>query len=216
MLTIFDKLIILSLHDEECTVLSSITKRLGLGVGGAILAELALLGKVRVGSSRKLEVIDSGEIGDKVLDKALNRIQGFKQPRKVLYCIELLSDGFGKHLKKLVGRLVPEGVLIQGEDGLNWVMPYADSQNPNASAKYLIKNHLRELVLTRAEPELADLALLDLAKASKLLSLIFTKDERKTAERWIYSSVMSKALNDPVAQALQEIDVSVESLKGKS
>lgn len=216
MLTLFDKLIVLSLHDEECTVLPSITKRLGLGVGGAILGELALLGKVRVGSSRKLEVMDSGEIGDKVLDKALNRIQGFKQPRKVLYCIELLSNEFGKHPKKLIERLVLAGVLNPGENGLTWVMPFADSPNPNASAKYIIKSHLRELVLTRAEPGLPDLALLDLAKSSKLLSLIFTKDERKSAQRWINSSVMSKALNDPVAQSLQEVDVSVDSLMGNS
>jgi len=216
MFTIFDKLMILSLHEEECNVLPSIAKRLELGVGGAILAELALLGKVRVGSSRKLEMVDSSEIGDGILDKAVNRFQSFKQRRKVSYCIELLSDEFGKHQKKLVGRLVPAGVLNPGENGLTWVTPYADSPNPNASAKYIIKSHLRELVLTRAKPELPDLALLDLAKASKLLSLIFTKDERKAAQRWIYTSVMSKALNDPVAQSLQEIDVSVDSLIGNS
>jgi hypothetical protein len=216
MLTLFDKLIILSLHDEECTVLPSIAKKLGIGVSGAILAELVLRGKVQLGSSRKLEVVDAGETGDKVLDKALNYFQGFKQRRKVPYYLELLNNEFGKHLKKQVGRLVLDGIFDQGEDGLTWVMPYADSPNPNASAKYIIKSHLRELVLTRGEPELADLALLDLAKASNLLSLIFTKDERKTAERWIYSSVMSKALNDPIAQSLQEIDVSVDSLLGNS
>ena len=216
MLTLFDQLIILSLHDEECTVLPSVTKRLELGVSGAILVELALLGKLRVGSSRKLEVVDSSEVGDKVLDKALNRLQGFKQRRKVSYCIELLKDEFGKHQKKLVGRLVPAGVLNQGEDILTWEIPYADSQNPSASAKYTLKSHLRELVLTRGEAELPDLALLDLAKSSKLLSLIFTKDERKTALRWIYTSVMSKALNDPIVGSLQEIDVSIDSLMGNS
>jgi golgi phosphoprotein 3 len=216
LLTLFDKLIILSLHDEECTVLPSVAKRLELGVGGAILAELTLLGKVCVGSSGKLEVVDSSEVGDKVLDKALNHFQGFKQGRKVNYCVELLNGEFGKHQKKLVGRLVSESVLSRGENGLSWVMPYADSPNPNISAKYFIKSHLRELVLTRGEPELTDLALLDLAKSSKLLSLIFTKDERKTAQRWIYTLVMSKALNDPIVGSLQEIDVSIDSLMGNS
>lgn len=216
MLTIFDKLLILSLHEEECTILRSISKRVELGVGGAILAELALLGKVGVVSSRKLEIVDSGETGDEILDKAINRFLQFKQRRKISYCIELLSDEFGKHRKKLVGRLVPAGVLNSGEEGLTWVLPFADSPNSNASAKYIIKNHLRELVLTRAEPGLADLALLDLAKACKLLSLIFTKDERKPAQRWIYSWVMSKALNDVKAQSLQEIGVSVDSLMENS
>ena len=72
------------------------------------------------------------------------------------------------------------------------------------------------MVLTHGEPELPDLALLDLAKSSKLLSLIFTKDERKTAQHWINTSVMSKALNDPVAQSLQEIGIAVNSLMENS
>jgi Golgi phosphoprotein 3 len=216
MLTLFDKLLILSLHDEECIVLPSISQRLELGLGGAILAELILLGKVRLGSSSKLEVLDTGEIGDGILDKAVHRFQGFKQRRKLSYCIELLRAEYGKRQKKQVGRLVLAGVLNQGENGPSWVTPYADSPLPNASAKYILKSHLRELVLTHQEPDLPDLALLDLAKATKLLSLIFTKDERKAAQHWIYTSVMTKALNDPVAQSLQEIDVAIASLNGGS
>jgi hypothetical protein len=216
MLTVFDKLMILSLHDEMCTVLPSFAKRLEASLGGAILADLVLLGKVCVGSSSKLEMVDLSEIGDGMLDRTLHRFQDIKQRRKVTYCIELLNKEFGKHRKKQIGRLISEGILSQGEDGPTWVTPYAGSPNPNASAKFSLKSHLRELVLTRGELELPDLALLDLAKANKLLSLIFTKDERKVARRWIYTSVMTKALNDPIAQSLQEINIAVESLNGNS
>ena len=125
MLTIFDKLMILTLHDEECTVLPSIAKRLDLALGGAVLEELVLRGKVQVGSSSKLEVVDSSEIGDGILDKALNRFQRFKQRRKVSYCIDLLNSELGKHRKGHLNRLISAGVLNQGENGLTWVVPFA-------------------------------------------------------------------------------------------
>jgi Golgi phosphoprotein 3 (GPP34) len=216
MLSIFDKLMILSLHDEECIVLPSVAKRLDLALGGAVLGELILRGKVRVGSSSKLEVVDSGEIGDGFLDKALNRLNRSRQRRKVPYCIDLLNNELGKQRKTRVKRLIAEGVLDQAENGLTWVVPFANSPNPNASAKYVIKSQLRELVLTHGEPELPDLALLDLAKSSKLLNLIFTKDERKTAQRWIYAAMMTQALNEPIAQSLQEIGTALDSLKANS
>jgi Golgi phosphoprotein 3 (GPP34) len=216
MLSIFDKLMILSLHDEECIVLPSVAKRLDLALGGAVLGELILRGKVRVGSSSKLEVVDSGEIGDGFLDKALNRLNHSRQRRKVPYCIDLLNNELGKQRKTRVKRLIAEGVLDQAENGLTWVVPFANSPNPNASAKYVIKSQLRELVLTHGEPELPDLELLDLAKSSKLLNLIFTKDERKTAQRWIYAAMMTQALNEPIAQSLQEIGTALGSLKTNS
>jgi hypothetical protein len=185
-------------------------------LGGALLDELVLRGKLRVGSSSKLELVDSIEMGDALLDKAIFRFQHYKECRKICFCIELLNRDLKKHKKGQVKRLISEGVLSQGENGLAWALPFADSLNPNASAKFLLKNRLRELVLMRGEPELPDLALLDLAKASKLLGLIFTKDERKSAQHWIHASLMSKALNDPDAQSVQEIDIAVDSLVGNS
>jgi len=212
MLAVFDKLFILSLHDEKCTVFPSAKKKLEFGLSGAILAELTLCGKVRVGPSSKLEVVDASEIGDGILDEAVNLFQRFEKRNKVSYFIKSLVEGTGARRKRLMERLVSGGVLNQGEERLSWVIPYADSSSQNASAKFVLKSCLRELVLTSGEPELSDLALLDLAKACRLLNFIFTKDERKTAQRWIYNSITSKALVDPVAQTLQEIDESVDSL----
>jgi len=212
MLTVFDKLFILSLHDEKCTVFPSAKKRLEFGLSGAIMVELTLRGKVRVGSSSKLEVVDASQLGDEVLDEAIQIFQRFEKRNKVSYFIKSLIEDTGVQHKRLVERLVSDGVLNQGEEILSWVIPYADSPNPNASAKFVIKSCLRELVLTCGEPELSDLALLDLVKACRLLNFIFTKDERKTAQRWIYNSITSKALVDPIAGTLQEIDESVDSL----
>jgi hypothetical protein len=96
------------------------------------------------------------------------------------------------------------------------VTPYADSSNPRLSAKYVLKSQLRELALTQAEADLSDLALLGLAKASNMLNLVFTKDERKAAKRWIYTAITSRAMNEAAAQILQAIGQAVDSQAGNS
>ncbi|MBN2549904.1 MAG: GPP34 family phosphoprotein [Anaerolineales bacterium] len=212
MLTIFDQLFLLALHEEKCTILPFTVDRLVSGLGGGILAELILLGKVQVGGSRKLEVTDATPTEDKVLDDAIGQLQKLKHTRKTIYWVKHLLGNSRLLRKKMLQRLVKAGVLIQGEEEFTWTAPYADSPLPNASAKYLLKSRLREVVLTRGEAEIRELTLLSLAKSSMLLNLLFTKDERKIARDWIYTALMTQAMKDPLAQSLQEIDVAVETL----
>jgi hypothetical protein len=54
MLTTFDKLFLFALQEENCTLLSSVTRRLKFGLAGAVLADLTLLGKVKLAASHKI------------------------------------------------------------------------------------------------------------------------------------------------------------------
>jgi hypothetical protein len=217
MPTVFDKLLILSLHEEKCTVLPSVSKKLEIGVSGGILVELTLRGEVQAkGSSNRLELAQASETGDDLLDETVALIQGTEQNHKFGYWIKHLRSQFGADRERLIARLVANGVLNQSDDGLTWVTPYADSPNQHASAKYVLKSQLRELVLTQGEADLSDLALLGLVKASNLLNLVFTKDERKAAKRWIYTALTSRALKEESAQTLQAIEMAIDSQAGNS
>lgn len=212
MLTIFDQLYLLSLHEEKCTLLPFALDRLETGLSGGVPAELILLGKVRVSGSRKLELVDAVPTGDEVLDDLIAQIQKADHARKAIYWVKRLSENYRALRKRMNDRLVQAGVLVKGDEEYSWAAPDPEASLPNASAKYLLKRRLREVALTRGEIDIRDLALLSLVKSCQLLNLIFTKDERKIASDWIYTAMMTQAMKDPLAQSLQEIDVAVETL----
>jgi hypothetical protein len=211
MLTLFEELLLLSIDDENGSPHPSMTDNLGYGMSGSLMTELAMRGKAWVGESHRLELKDAAQTEDEILDDALEQIQASTQPRKVTYWIKHFSDEPKKFRQRLIERLEANGVVKQEENRLIWVIPYADSPEINASAKFMLKARLRKGVLAEEDPEAHDLALLGLVKACNLLNLVFTKDERKMARRRIYELTVGKTLKDPLFQSIQEIEAAVES-----
>ena len=211
MLTLFEEILLLSIDEENGSSHPSISDNLGLGMSGSLLAELALRGKLNASESHRIELTDTSQTGDEILDEALEQIQLSEQPRKVTYWIKHFSDEPKKLRQRLVERLEANGIVKEEEKRLTWVIPYADSPEENASAKFVLKSRIRKSVLTDEELETHDLALLSLVKACRLLNLVFTKDERKMARRRIYELMVSNTLKDPEYQAIQEIEAAVEA-----
>jgi len=211
MLTLFEELMLLSIDEENGSSHPSISDNLGLGMSGSLLAELALRGKLNASESHRIELTDTSQTGDDILDEALEQMQLSDQPRKATYWIKQFSDETKKLRQRLVERLEANGIVKQEEKRLTWVIPYADAQDINASAKFVLKSRIRKSVLADEELDLHDLALLSLVKACNLLNLVFTKDERKMARRRIYELMVSNTLKDPEFQAIQEIEAAVES-----
>jgi hypothetical protein len=211
MLTLFEELMLLSIDEENGSSHPSISDNLGLGMSGALLADLALRGKLRVSESHRIELKDASQTGDEILDEALEQIQSSEQPRKVTYWIKQFGDEPKKLRQRLLERLAANGVVKEEDNRLTWVVPHADSPEINASAKFVLKSRIRKSVLADEDLEYHDLALLSLVKASNLLNLVFTKDERKMARRRIYELMVGKTLNDPGFQTIQEIEAAVES-----
>jgi hypothetical protein len=180
-------------------------------MSGTLIAELALRGKAGVNENHRLEVRDPVKTGDEILDEALEQILSSNQPRKVTYWIKQFSDEPKKLRNRLIDRLETNGVLKRDENRLTWVIPYAESSEIKASAKFTLKDRIRRTVLTDEDVEARDLTLLGLVKACNLMNLVFTKDERKLARQRIYELTVSKTLNDPVFESIQEIEAAVES-----
>lgn len=206
-LALFEELFLLTIDDEDGALLPGAAPKVAFGISGALLAELALRGRVNIGENHRLELKYAAPVGDDLLDETLEFIQAAEQPRKVGYWVRHLSSDPKRTRQRLIERLVAAGVLQQDENHLLW----AAQSEGDAPAKYALKLRLRQALLTDCEPTARDLALLSLAKGSKLLNLIFTKDERKKARRRIYELLVEKALKDHLAQTLQEIEMAVET-----
>ncbi len=193
-------------------MMASKEDNLRFGLGGALLAELALLKKIGLKDNQRLELLDATPPEDELLAEALETIGAQGKERKIGYWIDVFSQKPEKLQKRLAKRLVQQGVVTQEDDRLQWVIPASSTPNQNASAKYLMKNRIRDLVLASAEAEPREIALLSLVKAGVLLDLIFFKDERKLADRRIHELVVGEAMKNPAIQTIQAIAAAIEAV----
>jgi len=183
-----------------------------LGLGGAILAELALLGKIKANDKHRLELGDDSPVEDDLLGETLEILKGSEKARKFNYWINHLNQKFQNLPQEIVARLINKEVVMQEEEHLLWVIPSPLKAESNASTKYWLIRRLRGIVLAQEEAQPRDIALLSLIKACGLLDLVFLRDERKLAARAINELVVSRAMNDPIIQTIQEIEIALSAI----
>jgi golgi phosphoprotein 3 len=75
MLTIYEDLYLLALDEEKGNLFSFARKSFAYPLAGAILAELALSGKLGVGEKLRIVLSDATPIGDPILNDALEQIR---------------------------------------------------------------------------------------------------------------------------------------------
>jgi hypothetical protein len=212
MLTLFDELYLLTQHADREKKSTYKYEKFYYGLAGSILAELALAGKVQVNQKHRLELVDAATTGDEILDRALLMMQESAKPRKLTYWVEELTGKFEKITKRLTERLVSNGVFNVEDDELLWAIPSQVYPEYNASAKYCLKERLRAIALADGVNDVHSLALLCLVDSTEMLDLVFTRDERREANRNIHEMLITEALKDPAAQAIEEIHNAVDSL----
>ncbi len=209
MLTIFEELLLLSIHEDKGTFIGSAVDKINAGIIGAVLAELTLAGAIQIQENHRLRVLQDNSLEDEILNNVLEVLKASDKERKIGYWISALNQKPEKYRKQILERLIQKGVVTQEDDHVVWVIPSPLQPELKASTKYWVKDRLRRIVLTSAEAKQGDIALLSLLKACNLLDLVFLKDERRLASRQISELVVGDALKNPVTQTIEEIDSAI-------
>jgi hypothetical protein len=209
MLTLFEEVLLLSIHQEKGTFIGWTVDRLRAGLVGAVLAELALMGRIQDNDNHRLKLLSDTPTEDELLDGVLNTLKESEKERKFSYWIDNLNHDPDKFRKQIVERLIQKGLVAQEEDHLQWVIPSPLHKDLKASSKYYLNNRLRTIVLAQGKFEPRDIALLSVMRACNLLDLIFLRDERRFASRCVNELVVRGALKDPLTQTLQEIESAI-------
>lgn len=204
MLTLYEELLLIFI-DDATGAITPIDAVL-CGLAGAILSDLALRGKI-YSEDKRMVVVDPTPTTDEILDGALEIMTAYKKLHKVKYWIDALREK--KLVKRIAKRLVAGNILRQEKKHYLWVVPYDCYPQQDASAKYWVKQHLRAVVLGGEKPNLHDLALLSLLKASRFSYMLFTKGERKAADKKIAELVTGNIFGEAVAQTLEDIDLAL-------
>jgi len=209
MLTLYEELQLLCIHEDKGIFIGSAIDRLKPGLVGAIIAELAITGKICSSNNHRLQVADASPTNDPILDDALAGMQSSDKERKFGYWLNTLYPKPEKLSKKVTKSLVQKGILTVEDDNLVWVIPSPIHPEINASAKFAIVQHLRSIVLAKQEASPREIAFLSLVSACGLLDLAFLRDERKVANQYINELVVGGAMNDPLLETIQEIDSAI-------
>ena len=205
-LSLPEELFLLALHEEKGKIHDAVAMAVHYGLGGALLADLALHSMIEIDSKGKVCVLDSVPTGDEILDEAYLKIKESSKLFKVRHWVEEFSDNIRKLQKRLAENLVVKGILKQEEQRYLWVIPYEAYPQVDASAKYWLKNFLREVLLTGIKADEHAIVLLSLIRACGMLQFIVTRDEQKVARRKIELLTHDEEIGKAVRDAIEMIE----------
>ena len=203
MLSLPEKLFNLAIDDDQGAIAASVKNKLRYCLAGAILSELALMGKI-VTEEERVRVEDATPTGDPLCDGALTVIAAKKKPHKMG---RLVNDLAKEPLfKQTAERLAERNIITIEKKKFAWISPSVIYPQVNGSTKYWLKSKLRAIVLAGEKPEAQDIALFSLLKACQLLPLVFTRDERQAARKRVDALVLGEAYGEALANLLSDID----------
>jgi hypothetical protein len=212
MLTLYEELFTLTLNDEKGNPFPFNRKNLAHPLAGAILAELAFLGKLCITEKLRLAPCDATQTGDRLLDGILDHVQTGDKARKASYWVSRFGEEPKKLWQSMGEELVSKNLLVQEEKRFYRQTPTVDGSSILLD-KFQMKHRLRLSILSTGENDARSLALLKILLAGDLLGLVFTLDEIETAKMVIHKLFLAAALQDPILQVVEEIAQAVSAVR---
>lgn len=200
-----EELLLLALRDKEGTVVSAASTGLDFGLRGALLAELALAGRLEHGEKKRLVVKDASPAGDPLLDAVMARMTEPKRPKDARGWVGELSFKPRGIRDQLLDRLVERGVLRREHKRILWVFSRETHPTDDQRPEMRVREDLRAWVLGGATPGARAATLIGLVSVIGLVSEVFTKDERAYARRRIKELAKAGAPGGLLADVVEAV-----------
>ncbi|MHB1132048.1 MAG: GOLPH3/VPS74 family protein [Chloroflexota bacterium] len=210
MLSLAEELLLLALRDEAGTIASGASLATKYGLHGALLAELMLRGKVRLGEKQQVEIVETTPTGDALLDEMLAAVAQRAKPRKMRDWVLNPGRGAPKDIqKRLLARLVEQGILREEEGRVLWVFPRKEYPQSDPDPERRVRERVREAVLYGQSPDERTAVLLGLIKACRLVDELFPKEERADAKRRLDELTRADVAGEAVSKAVSAVQAAV-------
>jgi hypothetical protein len=182
--------------------------RLDNGLGGAVLLELALAGRVDV-ENKRVVVTDPEPGGDPLLDDGLAKIVAEARARRPGHWVsKLAKDARPRVLEKLVA----EEVLTVEQDKVLWVFPrkkYPSAGGVPPAVEVDARQRLRAAVVGSGEVEPRTAALCALVAATELDRKVLADLDRKKVQARLKEIGEGAWAAEAVRKAIEEIQLAV-------
>jgi hypothetical protein len=206
MTNLAEELLLLAYADDG-TPLTDGT-HLDNGLGGALLLELAIAGRVDV-EAKKVVVIDPSPVEDPLAANALARIVGEERERRPGHWVTKLAK---ETRPRVLEKLVAEGVLTVAKDRVLGVFPRtkypaANGSRPPAEAE--AEQRMRAAILDSGPIEERTAALCALVAATDLDRKIFPDLDRKLVKARLKEIGEGAWAAEAVRKTIEEIQAAV-------
>jgi hypothetical protein len=202
-LCLHEEITLLALRNRSGTIASGTNYQ--YAIGGAVLAELLLEGRVTVETKRKkkfLRLMSSKPLGDPIIDECLQKVVDAKRRAQLRVWVSRFA-GVKKLKHKIANQLCKKGILRSDEDKVLLVFSRRIYPEINPEPERQIMNRLQDAIFTdtdHVEPH--TVVLLSLAKSTNVLKVNFDKKKLKTRkdriERIINGDVTGKATKEAI------------------
>ncbi len=203
-LTMPEEILLLMLDDESGRLMERAAPSGDYAIAGAVLAELALAGKIDTDPTR-LYVTDTTPTGDALQDRVLARLAAAKESGDSRFWIETLAADANAFREELFGRLVAKGILKRVEGRFLWVFPERRYPVISDKEEREVKARILGVLFNDEIPDPRDSLLIGLCRAAGLFSLILAPHELDRVQPRIDQVADLEELNRSLSDAIREI-----------
>lgn len=203
--------LLLLFYDDESGKPSIDATKLDNALAGAVLLELAMMGKVGIAGpgeqvkEGRLVVLDPAPAGDDVLDHAQAELaddEG-KKPKNLL-------GGLRKGLRQqLLQRLADRGLVRQEEGKILGLFPTTRWPADDAEHEAGVRDRLHAVLAAGAEPDQRTAALVSLLLAVDAVAKVVPTDDRRTTKQRAKHIAEGEWAGAAVRKAVQEVNAAV-------
>ncbi|MEU4835367.1 GPP34 family phosphoprotein [Streptosporangium sp. NPDC023615] len=194
MTTIAEEVLLLAYGEKDGKQLIGSTE-LDAAIGGALLGELAVAGRIDL-TDKRLVVRDATPLGDEELDAPLARMAAETKARKPEWWVQRLQTG--KLRKRLLTRLAEQGVLDEERRRTLGIFPSNRYPERDPRVELEIRERVRN-VLSGAVPDERVTVLISVLHAARIDRKAFPDASKERIKEIIEGGWAGKAVSDTIA-----------------
>lgn len=208
-LFLHEEILLLALHDEKGTI--GFGSTYAYAVGGAILAELLVRGRIEMtgtGKKRYVQLLDPTPIGEPLLDESLSRIAAAKRRGTLATWVSRFA-GSRQLQHRLADGLCRRGILRAEEKEVLLFFKRRIYPALDPKPEQEVIDRLEEAIFTAAAVDPRTTVLLSLANSAQLLPLVFDKKALKARRERIEALATHEELGSAVQGAIEAVQVAM-------
>ena len=176
----FAEQFLLLLRSEDGTLSRAPQWLVRYALGGAVLMDLALENRIDT-DARRLFLVDSTPVGDRLLDPMLAEIARVDEPHDALYWVEHATRHADEIREAALERLVETGGLRLHDDRFLWIFGTQRYSVVDGDVERELRRQIREVLLSDMIPDPREIVIVTLADGCGLVEPLLSAGESARA-----------------------------------